>query len=66
MTAQQNPCRKKAAAATGTHIQMDIRTKRTENRGTFIHMMEQQNILTRMPAGMFITAMYIPKRRCAL
>lgn len=31
-----------------------------------IPIMEQQNILTRMPAGMFITDMYIPKRRCAL
>ena len=35
------------------------------NFGRFV-IMEQQNILTRMPAGMFITAMYIPKRRCAL
>jgi len=36
------------------------------NKVILIPIMEQQNILTRMPAGMFITAMYIPKRRCAL
>ena len=36
------------------------------NKAILIPIMEQQNILTRMPAGMFITDMYIPKRKCAL
>lgn len=38
----------------------------TENRGTFILITGKLNSLTRMPTGMFITAMYTLKKKCAL
>lgn len=38
----------------------------SRNKTILIPIMEQQDILTRMPTGMFITGMYTPKRKCVL